>query len=68
MESIRDHKLFHREDLNEDMILKVLHKVTIKIRLLGTVEAEKQDAPISLLDILIQRAFYQDIKKIFNKN
>lgn len=48
MESIRDQKLFRREELNGDMILKVLHKVTIKIQSLGTAEAEKQDVPISL--------------------
>ena len=47
MVNIRDHKLFHKEDMPASNLM-VLHKVIIKIQLPGTVEAEKQDAQTSL--------------------
>ena len=47
MVNIRDHKLFHKEDMPASNLMG-LHKVIIKIQLLGTVEAETQDAQTSL--------------------
>ena len=67
MVNTKDHKLFLREDIRADNHTE-LHKIIIITQLLGTVEAERQDAQTNLWDIPIQKVYFRVIRRISNRN